>query len=409
MWYNRDDAAVSRRPSPKGGTAMARHWKQLGAALLAFALLLSLSVSQTGASASGSYCFTALNEKLQPLSGNTMPVLVKTSRSSTLYIPLSLFDSRTTGVDLGVYCGGDGKPTATLYSRSQSLTFNLDDGTTFSGDGDQKLCMALWRNGRVYVPANWVCNYFGLTLSMLTTDYGDLVRITNGNEALNNEQFIDAAPNHLQYYLNLYNQALASDAPATASPSSTVAPATPSPSADPQEPGSLQVALAFRCAGGDVSALLDALDSRKLKALLLFDPTRLPEQADLVRRAAASGHTIGLTVEAGTAEDALSALAEGDRLLRSICYTRSRVAELPGASDGLTAGVEEAGWRIWQSGVDAAGEENPSTSRLYRAILREESPVRVTLSPSAAPLLGQLQLRLSSGGHTLYTPTESGL
>lgn len=388
---------------------MSRHWKRLAAAMLAFALLLSLSVSPTEAFAGGSYCFTALNEKLQPLSGSTMPILVKTSRSSTLYIPLSLFDSRATGVDLGVYCGGDGKPTASLYSRDQSLTFNLDDGTTFSGDGDQKLCMALWRNGRVYVPANWVCNYFGLTLSMLTTDYGDLVRITNGNEALNNEQFIDAAPNHLQYYLNLYNQAQASETPTTSSPATTTTPSTPSPSPDPQEPGSLQVALAFRCAGGDVSALMDALDSRKLKALLLFDPARLPEQADLVRRATASGHTVGLTVEAETAEDALAALAEGDRLLRSICCTRSRVAELPGASDGLISGVEEAGWQVWRSGVDAAEQENLSASGLYRSILRKESPVRVTLSPSAAPLLGQLQLRLSSGGHTLYTPSESGL
>ena len=158
-----------------------------------------------------------------------------------------------------------------------------------------------------------------------------------------------------------------------------------------------------------MSALMDALDSRKLKALLLFDPARLPEQADLVRRATASGHTVGLTVEAETAEDALAALAEGDRLLRSICCTRSRVAELPGASDGLISGVEEAGWQVWRSGVDAAEQENLSASGLYRSILRKESPVRVTLSPAAAPLLGQLQLRLTSGGHTLYTPSESGL
>ncbi len=386
---------------------MSRHLKQLSAALLAFVLLLALSLPQGTASAS-SYYFTALNEKLQPLTNSTMPVLVKTSRSSTLYIPLSLFDSRATGVDLGVYCGGDGKPTATLYSRSQSLTFNLDDGTTFSGDGDQKLCMALWRNGRVYVPANWVCNYFGLTLSMLTTDYGDLVRITNGNEALNNDQFLDAAPNHLQYYLNLYNQSLATDTPASPTPSSPKPPVSPAP-AESQDPDSLQVALAFRCTEGDVDALLDALDSRDQRALLLFDPAQLAGQASLVRRAAASGHTVGFTVEAGTAEDALAALAEGNRLLQAICYTRSRVAELPGASADLISALEENGWRVWQCQVDAAGAEGLTSSGLYRSITREADPVRVTLSPSAASLLGQLQARLAAGGHTLYTPMESGL
>ena len=337
-----------------------------------------------------------------------MPVLVKTSRSSTLYIPLSLFDSRATGVDLGVYCGGDGKPTATLYSRSQSLTFDLDNGTTFSGDGDQKLCMALWRNGRVYVPANWVCNYFGLTLSMLTTDYGDLVRVTNGSEALNNEQFLDAASNNLQYCLNLYNQALASDAPASPTPSASKPSVSPAPT-ESQDPDSLRVALAFRCTEGDVDALLDTLDSRSQTALLLFDPAQLAEQASLVRRAAASGHTIGLTVAAGTAEEALTALAEGNRLLQAICYTRSRVAELSGAAAAQSAILEEHGWRIWVGQVDAAETEGLTSSGLYRSITREADPVRVTLSPSAASLLGQLQARLAAGGHTLYTPTESEL
>lgn len=386
---------------------MSRHLKQLSMALLAFALLFVLSVPPGGASAS-SYYFTALNERIQPLSNSTMPVLVKTSRSSTLYIPLSLFDSRATGVDLGVYCGGDGKPTATLYSRSQSLTFDLDSGTTFSGDGDQKLCMALWRNGRVYVPANWVCNYFGLTLSMLTTDYGDLVRITNGSEALNNEQFLDAASNNLQYCLNLYNQALASDTPASPTPSASKPSVSPAPT-ESQNPDSLRVALAFRCTEGDVEALLDTLDSRSQTALLLFDPAQLAEQASLVRRAAASGHTIGLTVAAETAEEALTALTEGNRLLQAICYTRSRVAELSGGAAAQSSILEEHGWRIWVGQVDAAETEGLTSSGLYRSITREADPVRVTLSPSAASLLGQLQARLIAGGHTLYTPTESEL
>ena len=386
---------------------MSRHLKQLSAALLAFVLLLALSIPQGTASAS-SYYFTALNEKLQPLTNSTMPVLVKTSRSSTLYIPISLFDSRATGVDLGVYCGGDGKPTATLYSRSKSLTFNLDEGTTFSGDGDQKLCMALWRNGRVYVPANWVCNYFGLTLSMLTTEYGDLVRITNGSEALNNEQFLDAAPNNLQYYLNLYNQSLETDTPASTPPSSSKPSATPAPT-ESQNPDSLQVALAFRCTEGDVDALLDSLDSQGQTALLLFDPAQLSEQTSLVRRAVASGHTVGFTVEAETAEDALAALDEGNRLLQAICYTRSRVAEAPGASADLISALVENGWRVWQCQVDVTGTDELTASSLYRSITRETDPVRVTLSPSAASLLSQLITRLTASGHTLYTPTESGL
>lgn len=415
--------------------------KRTACLLLALCLILTAapSLASSGSLPSGQY-FTALNDKLLPLSASSMPVLVKTSRSSTLYIPISLFDSRATGVDLGVYCGGDGKPTATLYSRSQSLLFNLDDGTTFTGEGEQKLCMALWRSNRVYVPANWVCSFFGLNYALLTTDYGDLVRITNGQEGLDNAGFVDAAPNHMQYCLEEYYKSLPPDvvrppavstAPATPSPATptpatpsvpsttmttpppapatpTPTPATPPPEESPEpDPDIIYVGLAFRCTEGDVDTLLSTLDSLDQPALLLFDPNRLKEQSAQIRRAAASGHTVGFTLPEGSLEENRAALAEGNRLLQAICCTRARVVEVP--SGEQAAALEQEGWRCWSSQVDAAGLEGLSASGLYRTLTQHSGVVRLTLAPSDGSLLGALSSRLSGGGHTVYTPTESVL
>lgn len=407
--------------------------KRTASLFLALFLILTGAPSSASASSlpSGQY-FTALNDKLLPLSASSMPVLVKTSRSSTLYIPISLFDSRATGVDLGVYCGGDGKPTATLYSRSQSLLFNLDDGTTFAGDGEQKLCMALWRSNRVYVPANWVCSFFGLSCALLTTDYGDLVRITNGQEGLDNAGFVDAAPNHMQYSLNEYYKSQPSDVirppavspePAAPSPSiptpaapslppavstPTPVPSTPLPEESPEpDSDTIQVGLAFRCTEGDVDALLSTLDSLEQPALLLFDPGQLRERAAQVRRAVASGHTVGFTLPEGSLEESRTALAEGNRLLQGICCARARVVEVPAGDQA--AALEQEGWRCWSSQVDATGSESLSASALYRTLTQYSGVVRLTMAPSAGSILGALSSRLSGGDHTVYTPTESVL
>jgi hypothetical protein len=142
---------------------------------------------------------------------------------------------------------------------------------------------------------------------------------------------------------------------------------------------------------------------------LLFDPAQLAEQAPLVRRAAASGHTVGFVLEEESEENALAALTEGNRLLQSICCTRSWVADASGLSVETQAALMEQGWCLWESQVDLTDGEEQTAAGVYRTITKGTDTVRATLSPSAVQWLDGLVSRIVSGGHTLYTPTESEL
>ena len=392
--------------------------KRLLCALAAVALLFALSIPATEASGED-YYFVSLNDKLLPLNSGYMPFLLRTTRGSTLYIPVTIFDSRSTGVDLGVYSGGDGNPTITLYSRSKSLIFDLEQGTTVSGEGEQLLCMALWRNGRAYVPANYVCNYFGLTCSMLSTAYGDLVRITNGSQSLSNSQFVDAAASSMKYFLNEYNAATQPSASPSDSPSAStpVTPATPTvpdvTETEPVDPDSIRVSLAFRCTeSSDTAALLDQLDGSEVTALLLFRPEDLEEQAVQLRRAVASGHSVGFWLDqALSPAESEAALEKGNELLRAICYTRSHIFYAPTSSPEVLQALSDGGWVNWDSQLTLDGEMGYSGDGIYRQVENFTGSVKLTLDDSSGTVnaLARLFSLIRSNDHTLHTPTESRL
>ena len=389
--------------------------KRLFCALAAVALLFALSIPATEASGDD-YYFVSLNDKLLPLSSTYMPFLLRTTRGSTLYIPITIFDSRNTGVDLGVYSGGDGNPTITLYSRSKSILFDLEQGTTTADDGQPLLCMALWRNGRVYVPANYICNYFGLTCSMLSTAYGDMVRITNGNQSLSNAQFVDAAASSMKYFLNEYTAAT-QPSPSPSDPTSTTptvptVPTVPDPEeTEPLDPDSIRVSLAFRCSDPvSTGALLDQLETNGITALLLFSPDEVEEQSAQLRRAAAAGHTIGLWLKGSpSTKEALDTLEGANRLLRTICQVKSRIFYAPEGSPELMQYLSGQGWVNWDSQLTIDGAREYSGDGIYRQIDSFTGTARVTLDDHSATVsaLPRLMRLLQEFAHVIHTPTES--
>ena len=189
-------------------------------------LLVCLGLLIPPPAAAAEVCFTAVNDNVLPLTADTMPIWYK----SLIYVPYTVFDSGSTGVDLGLSSTYDpSTATVSVYNLRQILAFDLNAGTCRDLATDTYYDVrAVMRNGRPYVPLNTVCTFFGLSRSYNSIRQGYLLRIKNEAVVLSDSKFIEAAENLLNMRLREYNRSLnpGSDTPSTPS---TVTPPPPAP------------------------------------------------------------------------------------------------------------------------------------------------------------------------------------
>ena len=102
--------------------------KKFLALLCAVAVGLTLLVLPS--SATGSLFFLSLNDTLPAQSVQTAPI----QSSGWVYVPTGVFNSRTTGINFGVYYGlTDNNESLVLYNLSgKTMTFHLDTGSITS-------------------------------------------------------------------------------------------------------------------------------------------------------------------------------------------------------------------------------------------------------------------------------------
>ena len=201
--------------------------------------------------------FTSINDNLQPLTADTMPVW----SGGTLYVPYSVFDPNSTGVRLGMECSYERTAnTVTLYNLNKMLVFDLNAGTSYNElTGETYSGKAIIRNNRPYLPLGLVCDFFGLTYSYIAISQGYLVRIKSSAVVLSDEMFVDAAGNFINRRLREYYQSLNSSTDSGDSGSTP----TPVPDGGDEDENSSTVRtyLAFRCEDASgTTAVLDALD-----------------------------------------------------------------------------------------------------------------------------------------------------
>ncbi len=359
----------------------------------------------------------SVNDKLPAPSASTTPIEV----SGVIYVPYTVFDKSVTEVDLGVYANELRTSTQyllTLYSLNSTLRFDLNANTSEDRDGASQNMRAIIRNRRVYIPASAVCTFFGLSYSLTPTQYGTLVRITNGNEYLRGEKFLGSAANLMRTRYEEYLQSLN---PAAPTPSATPPPAvTPTPSQpdDPPEDDKreVRVYLAFLCGEGEsLDGILSALDRSGIQALFLFRPEDLAGHADQLRRLVGSGHLVGLRTAAGTAEEALADLDGGRLLLEELVRLRPHTVLAEGGDAALTAALEEAGWTCWRTNASGVPAEGQTQSALAYAVLqtvdRKRSEARVLMDDSApsAGALPRILNTLRAEEYDLRLPVETEL
>ena len=364
--------------------------KRLLGALCAAVLTLTLLIS--AASAADELYFLSLNDTLSPLAADLMPIRT----TSAIYIPSGVFNRNLTGVNLGVYFGQDKTMgTATLYSKDRTLIFDINGGYACdSPEGRIYPYRAIIRNGRTYLPAYSVCQFFGLDYSALSTDYGPLIRIkVKENYSLTDTVFISSAAAWMSSRLNEYLQ---SQAGPSASPS-----VPPSASTQPTDgnKSSVKVYLAVRVdSGQDLESLLDILDARSVPALFFFRPSDLAAYDGLIRRMAGSGHQIGLLIKGETAQELTEQVTQGNLLLEHILRQRTYTVLVDG-TDSQRTQMSERGFLCWLENVNGRNEGR-SVSALVGDIMNDvaakRSFARIILEDGIAPtafsrLIGQLK------------------
>ena len=385
-------------------------WKKRVLACLLAAVLAVGALAGGGRAAGVEIYIVAENDQMVTLPLSAMPAWI----DGELYVPYLLFDWTSAGVNLGVSYGQEQSGSRyifTLYSLGGTLVFDVNAGTCQEAASGADMDMrAVVRGSRVFVPLAGVCRYFGLQYSYTPTNYGTLIRITNGQESMSTARFVDVAANSMRVRYNDYLRELS----ASASPRPTA-----SQGEDPATGGEtggrrLTAALAFQCAGDGVEEVLDALEGAGVRALFLFAPDALEGSEAAVRRAVGLGHAVGLSVSGASPEAALAQAEEGAAWLEGRLFLRPHIVWAEGAGEETAAALEEAGWACFTADVD--GRDDGRGQSAQRVALLTEldgwwGRARVLLDDSAAVAgyLPQALSQLLREGHTFRLTVETDL
>ncbi|MDR1588954.1 MAG: hypothetical protein LBS51_02045 [Oscillospiraceae bacterium] len=274
--------------------------KKILALLVLFSLIVCALPISGGSRAAGMLCFTAVNDTLIPLKKSTLP----TYFGSTLYVPYNIFTYA------GVYNARSTVDNAAcLYSGRKRLDFYVGTATY---DQNGKLfegVTARYSGAVLFVPLNFVCEFFELTYTVTPQEPASILRITSPDAEYSDKTF---ASRFRSQMLESYEEYMG------ASDSQTTAPEQPSPggqiSPTPPPPPTYEnvtLYLSFYGIGGEHSdAILNALDAAGYKACFFVGGEDVAQHPDAVRRAVGNGHAVGIWLSDGTREeyDAVSAL-----------------------------------------------------------------------------------------------------
>jgi hypothetical protein len=355
-------------------------------------------IAAPGVRAAGNVCFTAINDTLVPLNDTTMPVIL----GSQLYIPCDFFTSDALGV---YYIPGDSQ--VMLYSTSKKIIFYIEKSAVIGyDDNNQYYIPAEKRNGRIYVPIDEICVFFGLKYDVIQSQSlpAPVVRFYNGTAYSSRDKFIA---------LNKYFIQTLYDAYVTAEPSAT--PESPAPPTYPD----VSVYLSFYdLTGGNLKSILEKLASTSYKACFFVTSGEIEAHADLLRRAAGKGHTLGVLLTEGTKDGAyqeyedasarlfeaamvktviVSALGDGAKAAEEMAQERSLVFWRPTRSYDREAGLSVAGLTDQLSTLGGMRESlyfpcSDETAHVLRQLLNylalyDYSVRRVTETSTSIPVM----------------------
>ena len=322
-------------------------------AALLLCLLLVFQLAMPPARAADRVYFTAVGSYVLPLSDNTMPFW----SGGYVYVANTVFTG-TGRESLGVsqvFNSDQGR--LVLYSGGRSLTFNLPENCALSNDGVAYYPGAIQRNGTVFVPASTVARYFDLVYSVIEVKQGSMVWLRQQGYSGSDKLYADAAQYSLNaVYADYIRAKEALQTEGGGSSGNGVRPASPAAGEDPAaELNGKRIALCLP-AGGDGSALADALSVHGAGAALFFTPEEMERQGDLLRRAVAAGQSVGILADASDPERTVAEQLEAGNaaLFRATCG-KTRLAYIRNGGTQSLQAARELGFRCLQPEVDRSG------------------------------------------------------
>mgnify|MGYP001024549231 CR=1 FL=1 len=332
-----------------------RRWKQVLLPVLCAALLLGLLVPASGAV--GNVNLMAVNERvLMDLTVENMPRTV----NGVLYVPYTMLSNQVNGFSLGV---------SALYSNTRRTVLVTDGGqkgvifdtqanTAMDLEGNSAPVRAMVRNSTVFLPIDWLCEYFGtINCTRTQTPYGTLIRVTSASAILSDQDFADAAANNLASARNRYLESGGLGEGVDAVPSGEVEPSEPLSGAE--------LYLAFRW-GEEAGECARLVEGGEQRALFLFALEEIAGQDDLVRRLVGAGHTLGLVLDGETVEDCLAQGAAGRRLLAVAARYNALVVSAPNLDEAGRRALAGEGYVVWTA--TTLGEDFSTGSAMVRGL-----------------------------------------
>ncbi len=322
-----------------------RRWKKTAAAALALcALVLAGALSLSASASPGNVNLMAVNERvLLDLTADNMPRTV----GGVLYVPYTMLSYQATGIDLGVNAMYSTTKRTLLVTDGQlGVVFDTRANNAQDLSGAEVSAQAMVRNGTVFVPIDWLCDYFGtISCTRTSTRHGTLIRLTSSSAILSDRSFVSAADNQLADSLSRYLES------GGRGEGENPVPSGGAEASEPPSGGELYLALRW---GDDGEECVRLAEGRGLRALFLFTPEQLREQDDLVRRLAGAGHTIGLSLEGEDVEACMDQAADGRGLLAAIARCPALVAGAPNLDREGRDALAQDGFAVWRPTLKGA-------------------------------------------------------
>ncbi len=361
--------------------------KKRGAAGLLCCLLLLLQLALP-AKAAGSVYFVAAAESVLPVTDATMPFWA----NGYLYVPASVF------TNLGIsVINNTGKKMTVLEKDRRALLFDWAKGLAQDGSGNLLTPGVIHSGGLVFVPASTVASFFGLQYSVTDVPHGHLVWLRSPDFGMNAKDFANAAAYNMEERYNAYNKGTAS----------STSPSVPDTPAAPTRGARIHLCLE---ADQRASGLLDALDRANGWATFYCTPDFLENNGDLLRRMAASGHTVGILAESGT--DPAEQLRRGNEALYRATLGKTRLAYVPDAEETELQALKDAGWRCLTPSLDRTDyklEGSANANALLKRVSARRGDVSVWLGTTAAAAgLREFVIAAQTAGHYCRAMTEIG-
>ena len=343
--------------------------KRLVAALCI--LLLLTGLFPMASSAALDITFLAVNDEFPELTAETSPIRV----GGVTYLPCTVFDKRSTGVDLGVSYGWDAKEDKiSLYTKDRVLEFNVKTGIAYAYAEEREYnYQAVVRNGMPYVPAAAACRYFGLGCSFLATEDAQfqLIRIKNGKQILDDDMFMRSVRPHLEERAAKYSQTSGGTSNPSGGNSSGGGTVITPPNTSGEGSGQdVEVYLAVRVGNGaELSSIVKALKANRwVKGMFFFPVDELVDHDDLLRELISKGQRVGLIAQGTSLEEKQKSLEAGNLLLEHILRQRTAFVLDEGFSEEVKSGLSSEGYLPWRATVSVSSQ-NQSDSSVYGKVL----------------------------------------